>query len=351
MELTCFIFIKSDYIKANLPSFSFSLKTKKYFYHVADINPMWGTWHYAEDFYLKDKCYATLYQINSYGARDTERQRQSTDSNRAVLLGDSFMEGYGLDVNERLSNLLERETGHEVLNFGCSNIGTTQEYLIYKNLADSFNHSVVLIGFHPHTDFFDDDIAYHNTWPFTGYNFYRPFFTGNYPSYRLTYKTSSFDSATFNKEGYFKIANSPKGTAGRFLRAFTCWFNVVDYLRFNHVGSQRYAHDYSGYDDFTEAQLQRLEYILSLIRNNAAGKRIILFTVPIASDVKRFIKENKNLLGNQLKGFCSQNNIELIDLLPVFANKYDDDLFFSCDPHWSAAGNKLAADTLQKLFK
>lgn len=351
VEITCFIFIKSGYIKAKHPSYHYEFTVTKYFYHVADINPLWGTWHYPDDFELKDECYKTMYKINSYGARDIERSRTNIDSNRVIVLGDSFMEGFGLDTIDRLSNLLQKKTGHEVLNFGCSNTGSTQEYLIYKNLADSFNHSTILLGFHPHTDFFDDDIAYYNTWPFSGFNFYRPFFVGNYPDYKLVYKPATIDSCTFNKKGYFDLANSARGRAGRFLRAYTWWYNIIDYWRFNKVGEERYGQNYSGYNNYTLPQFQRLTYILSLLRKNAAGKRIIVFTIPIQPDVKNYLANGKNKLGEELSGFCSKNNIEFIDLLPVFAKNYSKNLFFDCDPHWTEKGNKLAADALVNLFK
>ncbi|RTL56150.1 MAG: hypothetical protein EKK37_16860 [Sphingobacteriales bacterium] len=351
VELTCFIFIKSGYIKAKHPSYHYEFTVTKYFYHVADINPVWGTWHYPDDYELKDECYKTLYTINSYGARDIERSRKTADTNRLVILGDSFMEGFGLDTSERLSNLLQKKTGYESLNFGCSNTGSTQEYLVYKNLADSFTHSAILLGFHPHTDFFDDDVAYYNTWPFSGFIFYRPFFVGNYPDYKLEYRPSAIDSSTFNKKGYFELANSFKGRVGRFLRAYTWWFNIIDYWRFNKVGSERYGKNYTGFNDYTLPQFQRLTYILTQLKKIAAGKRIIVCTIPIESDVTTYLAGGKNKLGKELSEFCQKNNIEFVDLLPVFAKANDKNLYFTCDPHWNEKGNLLAADTLMKLFK
>jgi hypothetical protein len=56
---------------------------------------------------------------NSYGARDIERSPRSTTP-RAVVLGDSFVEGIGVELGERVTDLLEKGSGAEYLNFGTA---------------------------------------------------------------------------------------------------------------------------------------------------------------------------------------------------------------------------------------
>src|SRR5262245_62400166 len=81
------------------------------------------------------------YRSNSYGARDVERTLTS-DRPRVLVLGDSMTEGLGVALEQRFTNLLERETGIEHLNFATSgDFGTTQYYLLYKTLASKFSHS------------------------------------------------------------------------------------------------------------------------------------------------------------------------------------------------------------------
>ena len=65
------------------------------------------------------RCFKATYSTNSVGARDVERSPAAARP-RAVVLGDSFLEGWGLPAAERLSNLLEESTGVEHLNFAMS---------------------------------------------------------------------------------------------------------------------------------------------------------------------------------------------------------------------------------------
>jgi len=75
IELTCYIFIKSDLIKAYLPDFKYSFTLTDY-PSIGDIDSVWGTWHYRQTFQRKENCMNFDYHINSWGARDIERTRK-----------------------------------------------------------------------------------------------------------------------------------------------------------------------------------------------------------------------------------------------------------------------------------
>ena len=69
-------------------------------------------------------CFDVNYKFNSIGARDEEFTEKIND--RAMLIGDSFAESYGLNKDYRVDSLLERKLDLEVLNFGVSgHFGTT----------------------------------------------------------------------------------------------------------------------------------------------------------------------------------------------------------------------------------
>lgn len=85
-------------------------------YPVAEKNDFWigdhpifGVWHIpnrTEE--LKKKCFATTITTNSEGARDRERNIQA-NGKRIMVLGDSFIEGWGLAPQQRLTDLLEKK--------------------------------------------------------------------------------------------------------------------------------------------------------------------------------------------------------------------------------------------------
>jgi len=348
-EVTCYAFLKTGYIKSKPPSFQFSFKAKNYPYQIADLNPVWGTWHYPEQFKFKGDCFNVPYNINSYGARDKERNIKSTDSNRVLVLGDSFIEGFGIEEKERFSNILEAETGTEFLNFGCSDFGTAQEYLLYKNLASKFTHSTILLGILPMNDFYDNDINYHKGL-YDGYVRYKPYYVKNNETYQLVYADSNFQNSTFNKEGYLSKNNSVKGTLSRFLRAYTAWFNVLDYFRHVKKRNPYYSKNYSGFVNYKKTDIEKLSFLIKQIKSVTQNKRFIVFTIPIESEIKRYQQDGQNPLAKELQKLCKESKIEFMDLLPFYAGKQIKDYFLPCNPHWNSEGNKFAAEILKPLF-
>src|ERR1700740_3179594 len=128
-------------------------------YHVeynefwVDNNSSFGMWHRANGHFVhKSGCYSVAYDTNSYGARDVERSLHSS-APRTVVLGDSMIEGVGLPADKRLTNILEKDTGREYLNFGSGSFGPLQLALSYKTMASKFDHNLVLMGVVPHKVF------------------------------------------------------------------------------------------------------------------------------------------------------------------------------------------------------
>ena len=117
----------------------------------------WGSWHKASSVaHHTSNCFAVTYRSNAYGARDRERSIGSARG-RAIVLGDSFVEGYGVDDGRRMTDLLGARLGYEMLNFGSVDFGPLQYELLYERLARRFEHDLVIVGVLPQNDFLDDD--------------------------------------------------------------------------------------------------------------------------------------------------------------------------------------------------
>jgi hypothetical protein len=357
-ELTCFIFIKTGYISANLPHFFTDARDTMVFpYTYADVNEHWGVWHYNYPVKAPYGCVTLTCDPNSTGARDIERKLQSSDSNRCIVLGDSFMEGFGIADNARVSNLLEAATGKEFLNFACSDMGSTQEYLVYKHLAANYDHNTVLLGILPANDFMNDNIQFDSSQsPLR----YKPYWKGNFPTMQIYYYADSLHHSRFSYEAYLPYKSTFKYKVRHVLENTTCWFNIL-YFFLKKKGAvdviARAANTnqpYSGYYDYSANDLARLKQSLFSLRQTAPGKKIIVFTIPIASDFKRY-NNNKTLpaLVHQLQEFCTANNITYTDLLttatPGDRQQYKKQ-FFDCDIHWNEYGNQWAMKKLLPYF-
>ncbi len=73
-------------------------------------------------------------QTNASGFRDTPRERAPDDAALVLFLGDSFVFGYGLDVEQRMDTALrrmarEREISLDTINWGVPGWGTSHQAL------------------------------------------------------------------------------------------------------------------------------------------------------------------------------------------------------------------------------
>ncbi|AWV99991.1 SGNH/GDSL hydrolase family protein [Arcticibacterium luteifluviistationis] len=73
----------------------------------------------------------TKITTNSLGLRDDEK---SLNKPRIIALGDSYTTGWGVEDNERFSEILEEKSGLKVLNAGISSFGTVREGLLLNEL-------------------------------------------------------------------------------------------------------------------------------------------------------------------------------------------------------------------------
>lgn len=304
----------------------------------ADINPDFGVWHAPHSSYRHvAPCYRLTYRANAHGMRDRERLPSAQGKPRVVMLGDSFMEGWGVAAEDRMSDRLERATGLEHLNFGTSgSFGPTQELLLYKTLASTFEHDAVILALLPDNDFLDDDYEY-------GLKMHagriRPYFTGEAPDYRLTYLPDPASPTV--------LAHLPENL----LRQFTYTGNLIKYLKsMKRHRSAKTAADYAGYYDYTETQLARLAHVLGELRIAAAGKAVTVLTIPCDTDLRRSANGVEPPLPARLRAMCGALGIQYIDLLPVMqaAPGGWTSCFLTCDRHWNAHGNALAADTVMR---
>lgn len=79
---------------------------------------------------MKSQEYDIVYHINSLGQRDDEPIEN--DSETVLILGDSFMEGYGVERGQILADRLEAITPWNVINGGVKSYSPLLEYLYLK---------------------------------------------------------------------------------------------------------------------------------------------------------------------------------------------------------------------------
>jgi lysophospholipase L1-like esterase len=346
LELGAFGLQATNVVSFEAPSYS--IKQVVPFWR--DLDPAFGVWHPEEKSYRHVKsCFDVTYRSNAHGARDVERSLQS-DKPRAVVLGDSFTEGYGLADDDRMTNMLEASTGREHLNFGTSGtFGPTQYWLLYQNLAKKFDHDMVVVMLLPDNDFADDDIELgkHNH-----SDRYRPYWVDDGDSFKLTYYQTEIDE----KVSRNLVMKYVRG----FLREFSYGYRALDYLfklALHRRGSEGESaaviekakkRGYAGYYDFTDRQWKVMAHNLRSLAEAAKGKQMVWVTIPRHGDFLRWQTGEAPKLSLRLQALASELNVGYLDMLPdMAAGKAWDELFLTCDDHWNAAGSRRAADLIQ----
>ncbi|MGA8143865.1 MAG: hypothetical protein WB987_08270 [Candidatus Acidiferrales bacterium] len=330
-ELFCLVYINVTNWPSSKPSYRLNYNS-----FWADINPAFGVWHRPNGhYYHKGGCYNVEYTTNSYGARDVERSLHSSKP-RTVVLGDSFIEGMGLPAEERLTNILERETGREHLNFGTGgDFGPLQYALLYKTMAAAFDHDLVVVGVLPDNDFHDMDLAYWKAHGIAGR--YRPYYA---------------DDFSIFYRGHFK-PNAGEGFWDRVeavLRAYLASYHVGQYIYSRFYWRLRTP--YSGYNDYNAVDLARLKKALEDIKSTADAHhaRMAVFLIPRYNDFLRFHQAGENRLGPVMVNWGRDEGIPMKDLLPEMDAQSAGDYrsyFLTCDGHWSARGDAVAAEILE----
>ena len=309
-------------------------------YHVeynefwVDNNPAFGTWHRPNGHFIhKSGCYSVEYDTNSYGARDVERSLHSS-APRTIVLGDSMIEGVGQPADKRLTNILERDTGHEYLNFGSGSFGPLQYALLYKTMAVKFDHNFVLVGVVPDNDFHDMDYSFQKA--HGQKEEYRPYYADD---------LSVFYSGHFNPnegEGFWDHVEA-------ILRAYLASYHIGQYIY-----SQSYwwrVSPYSGYHDYNNVDITRLERALDDIKAtaDAHGAKMGVILIPHAIDFQRAHATGINPLAPLLEKWGEAHDVAVKDLLPEMdAMSGENFLAYSlCDGHWSERGNAAVAQILE----
>ena len=105
--------------------------------------------------------------INKDGLRDINHEiTKSKNSIRIAILGDSFAEARSVNLEETFWFKLKDDLGScvnfhkgneiEVINFGVSEYGTTQQYLTLKNNVWKYNPDIILLAFYSGNDISDN---------------------------------------------------------------------------------------------------------------------------------------------------------------------------------------------------
>ena len=309
----------------------------------------WGAWHKpnAKAFH-RLPCFAVNYTSNSIGARDVERASPGAP-NSAIFLGDSFIEGFGVRDEERLSNIFERRTGKASINLGAGgDLGPLQYLMLYEAFAPQFSHDTVVIGFLPANDFTDNDWEF---WKHHAGVRYRPYYKKTASGYEIFYKGTFENGRTFSSYFTTQLIAGDKSALLHYTWMGGFLFAIRGELPARSIDISIDVSN-RGYFETSRKRLEAAYYFLEKIIRSASEAKVYILIIPTYSEAKELRARSSPWVSEFIAKFQSRR-VSIIDLGPMFARLSDNVLrsaFLQCNGHWSALANAIAADALLKAF-
>ncbi|WP_247237029.1 SGNH/GDSL hydrolase family protein [Telluribacter sp. SYSU D00476] len=327
--------------------------------------PFWGYfdphlafWRLPQDTLTVEACNGETiyYKTNSYGARDKERTPHSTTGKRVVLLGDSFMEGYMVNTQQRVSDRLEDKTNVEHLNLGIVGTSPINYYLTYKHVGKQFEHDAVVVGILPANDF--EDYTHKSRVGLIRTPIYRPYWDQQAKPYQLKYSLDSLGASAFSLNHYEEPARIHR-TIDEVYRSLPAskkihaifMDNSYTYQLIKGLRKQRVVtvnKNYSRYNTYTDEEWDIFAHSLERLFEEAADKQILVMMYPILSEVEAYAETKENRIRSKIEALCNKYQVGFIDMLPYFYEYEGDwqDLYVPCDGHWSERGEEFVSQIL-----
>jgi len=270
------------------------------------------------------------------------KNKNTTGEKRIAFIGDSFTAGEGVANEKRFSDLIAASFGAQSYNFALSASGVDQQYLIYKDIASTFDHDVLVLS--PHIV----DI-YRNMQPArlsvegqTGLKIMvpKPYFTleknelvrhhfpvpierkvlDNYVS-----KTRLFAPGQYTRKLFHKYV--PKRLKEELLK-----------IQFK---------EHQGYEREDDPRWVLMRRLLQGIIETAGGKPVLLAPLPYHQ-----VHKNPDYRERFIKLAAQYPNVFFVDILEAFKKVTNtDDLYFEIDEHYSEFGHKVIANEIIRILK
>lgn len=303
------------------------------------------------------------YRINSRGLRDSETDPSEMRGKRLVLLGDSFAEGWGVEIGQAVSEQLEERLSAggvpgEVFNLGVAGYGTDQQLLLFERHRRAYAPEIVLLLFYGNdlwNNALDRGIGIER-------GFKPRFVLGPGNSLRLTgvpvrrTRYWDFDAQLPLDRRVSRYAFEHWHLAALLRKAFSQEVPAAQrrdfYLGLYGTGAAA--------ERFEKAWRTTARLLLELdTRVRGAGARLLLVYVPAIVQIERedwqakvsrfgLLEEEYALdkPNRRLAAAAAEHGIPFLDLSPAFLASALTETLFHRDSHWNAAGHALAADTI-----
>lgn len=320
-------------------------------------------------------------KMNSKGLRDREYPYEKADSIfRILVLGDSFTEGYDVNVDDLFTEILETELNrqqqhqrYEIINAGTGGYSTDQEHLFFQIEGYKYRPDIVVL-----MTYLTNDV-YYNLQPKYG-NYFKPLFEQSGDSLKLIETPLSQPAVSESAKNIFRHLALYPIVSNIILTHFPtlarCMHNlgwiskstmdvaVADPNGKTYPASfEIYAKEY---DASTDHAWKVTELIIGNLKRSVenTGASLVVCAIPDKFEIdsaawtrtQSIYRVNDSIWDihkprKQLAAICEARDIAYIDLAQCFTATNDKVPLYN-GVHWNEEGNRMAADCLKKhLFQ
>lgn len=326
-------------------------------------NPYWGTWHYPNNQVRhQSDCFDATYHTNNVGLK---AKKIALDKPSIVLLGDSYLEGYGVSNDATIVHFLDStfQEQYNFLPFGSSGgFGTVNEYALYENFARYYKPKLVVLFWLNYNDLYDNLNA-------IGSDLMDE--SGNYAFPRLSSKQAVLEminempepESLENKVSFYTFSLAKRGFRS-LQNVSQYWTNVKG--NFKDAIGQVYATEIPSNLEIAYNLTEKVIGDLNgaVLRDSSQLVLINLFD-PYQVD-KGWLKVMEEKLGvptdarlpnQKIEAICESNNIPYFSLYEPTMTKIRQEQMefpyfnFSCDNHLTKKGNLWVSNLVSEYLK
>jgi lysophospholipase L1-like esterase len=249
---------------------------------------------------------------------------------RLLVLGDSFTAGRKVGPAEDYGSVMATLGTFEVFSYGAEGYGTAQELMVARRLVPRLRPRAVLLQM-AMNDFVNNSYELESASLVNNNLKLRPYlengaFVHRYPRFGGRLRALLVDRSAFGRRLFFGL---DRGRAWLAMRGFV---RTVE----DEIERRRGDHDGFGRAEATTRELLRQ------LRDAALPAPLFVFPAD-GTGPRAFLRE-------RLRRLCESLEIPFLDGLPdelQAADRADDSVYLSNDPHWSPRGHQLAAEMLE----
>ncbi len=259
-------------------------------------------------------------QTNSLGFRDEEIELDPADKRpRILLLGDSFVFGFGVNIDDRLDSSLQEYIGDEavVINAGVPAWGTVQETKFGRDLFDRVRPDVIVLTF-----------------------------CGNDPHDDALYLG---DRMVFKEKGLFQFPGKQLLRENSHLYRYV--LHQTEVLRHNwYLRGRQQSQPAAALDEATAETISSDDWAATLgvirqflqdyLAHNPAGLLLVQATHPLNEDIH-----------SHLSTLDNGENLIFVDFSEQFRQLDPEDRRLPFDDHWSPAVHQISASSLYEVLR